>query len=93
MRQGDLILAASRVRSKKKTTTKNTKSHRTLNTPRNAQQPGDPAVRRILYIPIPGMYLCIQSAAAADCFLLLLLQLAVAVRHRVPDGKTVAVVH
>ena len=44
MRQDSLILAAGRVRSKKKKNrkTKNTKKKRpTQNTPRNPQQPGD----------------------------------------------------
>ena len=38
--QGGLILAAGRVRSKKKNE-KKTVSRRTQNTPRNPQQPGD----------------------------------------------------
>ena len=43
MKQGGLILAAGRVRSKnkRKSEKKNAKSHRTLNTPLNPQQPGD----------------------------------------------------
>ena len=42
MRQGGLILAASRVRSKKKKTRKQTqKNPPHPNTPRNTQQPGD----------------------------------------------------
>ena len=42
MRQGDLILTAGSVRSKKKKKKKNTKkSRRIQNTPRNPQQPGD----------------------------------------------------
>ena len=41
MRQGDLILAAGRVRSKKNKTKKKTKFHRIQNTPRNPQQPSD----------------------------------------------------
>ena len=38
---GGLILAASRVHSKKKNKQKETKSRRTQNTPRSPQQPGD----------------------------------------------------
>ena len=41
MRQGGLVLAAGRVRSKKKNEKKNTKSRRTLDTPRHPQHPGD----------------------------------------------------
>ena len=40
MRQGGLILAAGRARSKKKKR-KKTKFRRTQNTPRNPKQPGD----------------------------------------------------
>ena len=44
MRQGDLILAAGRVRSKNEKYSgveKNTESCRAQNTPRSSQQPGD----------------------------------------------------
>ena len=42
MRQGGLVLAAGRVRSKEKKGTKKLKKSRpTQNTPRNPQQPGD----------------------------------------------------